>query len=267
MIINTIGLSGLIYLCTIFPIPRDILSRINTIIFKFLWSGKNELVRRETVFQPISNGGLFLVNMQIKSQALLLNSLSKITDKNATAKWVFLARYWIGRSLSKYATLWSFLRSNLVPNSLYRPPIYDSLLSLVNRFRNRTDSMIKDNFTARNNHLLILKHQTVEPRSQDLWRVLTGNKAITWQTVWNTSLSTTLSIGCENNVAWKLSHWFLKNLNYTGGWGCRTHGKCKCCENLQETIEHTFLECPVAIETWIHFKPILLCLASESFNV
>ncbi len=51
------------------------------------------------------------------------------------------------------------------------------------------------------------------------------------------------------------------------GRGCRTDGKCKRCENSQQTIEHTFLECPVAIETWIHFKPILLSLASESFNV
>ncbi len=79
--------------------------------------------------------------------------------------------------------------------------------------------MIKDNFTEGHNNLLILKHQTVEPRSQDLWRVLTGNKAITWQTVWNTSLSTTLSIGCENDVAWELSHRCLKTLDYVKGSG------------------------------------------------
>ena len=33
MIINTLGLSSLIYVCTIFPIPQDLITRINKIIF------------------------------------------------------------------------------------------------------------------------------------------------------------------------------------------------------------------------------------------
>ena len=76
MIINTIGLSSLTYLASILQIPSEVLKRINSIIFKFLWSTKNELVKREIIYQPCDNGGLGLVNMHNKSQALLLGSLS-----------------------------------------------------------------------------------------------------------------------------------------------------------------------------------------------
>ena len=267
MIINTIGLSGLIYLSTIFPVPRDVLLRINSIIFNFLWSSKNELVRREIVFQPVANGGLALVNIYHKSQALLLNSLSKIVDQNVNAKWVFLARYWIARSLSKYATLWSFLRSNQIPNSLYRPPIYDTLLSLVHKYEKDLALLIRDCFSVRNNYQLILKSLVVEPRSQFLWTVLTETNSLSWQTIWKTSLSTTLSSGVENDVAWKITHRVLKTLDYVKSWGCKIDGNCKRCKNVPETLDHVFLECPTAIETWIHFKKILISLGSPSFNV
>ena len=41
IIINTILLSKLWYVCSVFPLPKDLLSEINKIIFKFLWNNKN----------------------------------------------------------------------------------------------------------------------------------------------------------------------------------------------------------------------------------
>ena len=41
IIINTILLSKLWYVCSIFPLPKNIIPEINKIIFKFLWNNKN----------------------------------------------------------------------------------------------------------------------------------------------------------------------------------------------------------------------------------
>ena len=38
IIINTILLSKLCYVCSVFPLPKDLLSEINKIILKFLWN-------------------------------------------------------------------------------------------------------------------------------------------------------------------------------------------------------------------------------------
>ena len=41
IIINTNLLSKLWYVSSVFPIPKDLLSEMNKIIFKFLWNNKN----------------------------------------------------------------------------------------------------------------------------------------------------------------------------------------------------------------------------------
>ena len=56
LILNTLGLSGLIYLGTVYPIPKPCLNRINTLIFNFLWSAKNEMIKRDVLFLPTSRG-------------------------------------------------------------------------------------------------------------------------------------------------------------------------------------------------------------------
>ena len=53
IIINTILLSKLWYVCSVFPLPKDLLSEINKIIFKFLWNNKNlQPIAREILFLP-----------------------------------------------------------------------------------------------------------------------------------------------------------------------------------------------------------------------
>ncbi len=93
MIINSLGLSGLVYLASVYQIPSLIVTRVNKIVFNFLWSGKAELVKQGIIFQPRSQGGLGLCNIVLKSQALLLRSVAKITASSCETKWAYLERY------------------------------------------------------------------------------------------------------------------------------------------------------------------------------
>ena len=52
MIINTLALSGLWYSGSIVPLPAWAEKTINRIIFDFLWSGKNEQIKREVCYLP-----------------------------------------------------------------------------------------------------------------------------------------------------------------------------------------------------------------------
>ncbi len=100
------------------------------------------MVKRDIVFQPVEKGGLGLINMRQKGQALLFSSLRWVVDPRSTVKWIFLARYWIARTLAKYAIIWTFLRSNNIPNSLFWPPLYDLLLSLVSKHKTSVPYLI-----------------------------------------------------------------------------------------------------------------------------
>ena len=71
IIINTILLSKLWYLCSVFPLPKDLLQGINKIIYTFLWNNKiPERIAQETLFLPRKRGGLGILVPSIESQAL-----------------------------------------------------------------------------------------------------------------------------------------------------------------------------------------------------
>ena len=56
LILNTLGLSGLIYLGTVYPIPKPCLNRVNTLVFNFLWSSRSEMIKREVLLLSVNRG-------------------------------------------------------------------------------------------------------------------------------------------------------------------------------------------------------------------
>ena len=88
IIINIILLSKLWYVCSVFPIPRDLLSEINKIIFKILWNNKKpEPIARETLFLPRERGGLGILVPSIESQALRTKYFLQLGNENNTNIW------------------------------------------------------------------------------------------------------------------------------------------------------------------------------------
>ena len=52
MILNTIGASGLWYTATVLTLPGWVHTKVNRIIWDFLWAGKTEVVKRDTCILP-----------------------------------------------------------------------------------------------------------------------------------------------------------------------------------------------------------------------
>ena len=122
MIINTLTLSGLWYNGSVVPLPAWAENRINLIIFDYLWSGKNEQIKREVCYLPV-------VNVALKCKALLAKSVVFITDSQHQAKWVHLALYFIGRALGKLHESWGFLRSDIKLHAWEAISYYQSVAS------------------------------------------------------------------------------------------------------------------------------------------
>ena len=77
---------------------------------------------------PYELGGLKVVNVALKCKGLLAKSVAFITDSQYKAKWVYLARYFIGRALGKLHESWGFLRSN-IKYAWEAPSYYQSVAS------------------------------------------------------------------------------------------------------------------------------------------
>lgn len=254
MIVNTIALSGLVFISTVFSIPEKILKQANAAAYQFLWSHKNELVNRKSLPQPLEKGGLAILDLNSKSKALHLKFLKYIVDPTYEAPWVFFARYFIGQSLAKYDTNLRFLRSNNVPHSAIRPTYYDNLLSYINGLKDNFSKISSINATVKVIYDLIVSQSYSRPRAEQLWECKIGSR-IQWKIAWlNSRLG--VSTGHENDVLWKIYHHVLKTASYLKSWGLRINENCDVCAKTED-IEHIFLQCSVSKKAWRYFEKIL----------
>ena len=112
-IINTILLSKLWYVCSVFPLPKNLIPEINKIIFKFLWNNKNPVpIAQETLFLPRERGGLGILVSSIESQALRIKYLLKLGKENNNI-WTYLGRYWVASKIHNSTPGWNFLKKKI----------------------------------------------------------------------------------------------------------------------------------------------------------
>ena len=86
--------------------------RVERAVFRYLWSGKTELVRRRAVYQDLRRGGLCRVHFPPKLRFLLTKCVYSAVDSRLP--FAHFVRYWVGLSFRQF---FPSLFSNSVPHS------------------------------------------------------------------------------------------------------------------------------------------------------
>ena len=68
-VIKSLAISKLIYSASILPYNSDLIKTIDTILYKFLWDGKDK-IRRNIIINSINKGGLNMIDFQSQLDAL-----------------------------------------------------------------------------------------------------------------------------------------------------------------------------------------------------
>ena len=152
--LNTIGASGLWYTATVLTLPGWVHTKVNWIIWDFLWASKTEVVKRDACILPCTQGGLSVVCVKEKAKALKLRWIPLLGDITYTAKWSYFGRYWIGLRLGRFFPDWAFLRDNSRPKYFGddRPRIYKTCLTAADRVRSEVPKI--PNFRVKTFYLL-----------------------------------------------------------------------------------------------------------------
>ena len=130
LIINTLGISKLIYVSQVLVPPRWVIDRLNKLIWPFLWGSKIETVSRHTVFCHARDGGLGLFNFSVKAKAVRLACLLRVLDDPSSACF-YLARYFCGSRLSRLRPEWASLRDKRCPYAFVPSSFYSECLAVV----------------------------------------------------------------------------------------------------------------------------------------
>ena len=253
LIVNTIALSGLVFVGTIYHLPTAIEKQVNQKIFQCIWAGKNELVSRKTIFQPLDKGGHGVVDIHLKTNALHLKSLQSIIDINYDSLWVYFARYNIGFQFFKYLQTAKFSRSNLFPHALRPSPHYTCLLSLCYLYK-----VVVVLLSAAGTPVSSIYGSILASVYSNILPALAWNAALAkpqqWQIPWEQVRSHPTQ-GPENDVLWKIYHRVLKTASYLKSWGLNITENCDQCHQIKD-INHVFIDCQIAIAVFASLQPI-----------
>ena len=125
LVINALALSRVWYVASLIHVPRWVSVELNTLIFKFFWSGKRDLVARRVVVQPSCLGSFSVVDFQCKVMALHVPWVRRFIS--SPSSWVSLMVFWFSSRLAAPPHLVFSAPLCFSPDSL--PPFYRSLLT------------------------------------------------------------------------------------------------------------------------------------------
>ena len=182
LMVNTIGISKLLYLATILPVPKWVISEVNNLIWPFLWGCRMETVSRQSCHQAFLKGGLGIINFKIKADALKLASVVS-NCSNADSKSFYLIKYFFGAKLSSIRPEWRFLQENSSPSAQLLTPFYSNCLSVLTSLSKilSCQDWRKFVFTSKKCYNTLLKENSSSSVIHRYWvSFLTIGRVLTW---------------------------------------------------------------------------------------
>ena len=273
MNLNMAGLSKMWYLATTYPAPDNLKTKLESIIFSYLWKDSythrkeenegqetkqtNQPLNKNTTYLPLHQGGLGLINPFIQSTAMRTAYFSHVVDATEKGKWTYLARYWVGFPIAKVCPEWAFLSVNNFGNICDRtdyPNYYKDCLDHISS----TDPD-KITWVTADIRKQIQSKAYVEPKAQGLWEK-EGKVGVDWKKAWS-GIYFSHASPFQKEIHFKFLHQILyTNLYLSKFRGHKIKPHCKFCkDNGKETIEdtfHIFFKCDRGHFMWQEIMPI-----------
>ena len=95
VVIKSLIVSQFVYVTSVLPYPKNIIPTLSRLIHQFLWNSKREKIKRSALLNNVENGGLKMIDVEIKFQSVYLSWLTNFLNSNNDAPWRFMFRYWI----------------------------------------------------------------------------------------------------------------------------------------------------------------------------
>jgi hypothetical protein len=239
ILINALLLAKLWFIGTIIIPSPNFLPWLRGVIFSIVWKS-NEKIARQTVFLSPKDGGIGLINPELKLKALWLKHIHKaiLAPENA----LDLTKYWCAIKLTKYnQNVWS---NNLPHNSDTKqiPTFYKVILKLVQNFYSTLKDQNLSNFTR-------LAYETIL-NSQNHIPIIAQKRTITlMKTIWSSLYSADLSSEVRE-LWWQISHQIINTNVRLHRFKLVESNPCEICHKAPESVIHCFFSVPLTLQLY-----------------
>ena len=128
MFIKSLGLAQLIYSIFNLNEPDEIIPNVKKRLFNFIWKNKRDKIKRESLYQDLTAGGIRMVNFDVIIKALRLAWIPRLLSTE-TLNWKTIP----DRLFKKCGGLNLLLRCNYDPKRLPQmPTFYKDILTFFN---------------------------------------------------------------------------------------------------------------------------------------
>ena len=273
LVANSLAVSKIVFTASHITLPPNYCDQFTKKLFYFIWSKQEntgrlwEPIKRETLYAPSNCGGLNLVCVKTKCEALLIKhvfNLIAFSFSEYSPKWMAFAVYWIGFGLREYNPDFA---SNLIPHCMdFRPDFYEKAFCLFREYiKNFPMQNPSQSRPVKQIYLDLLKKVIVQPRIEKLINF----RNVDFGPIWRMCKSQFLDPELKS-FRFKVAHRVLAlkvNLRRFGILNNQrniTHN-CTFCKtnNAPETFDHFFLVCPRIIQIWDFVQPILYKLCNH----
>ena len=138
LVINGLLTSILWYLATTIHIPQETTKDLEQIIYQFFWNKKAPLTNREVLALPLLSGGFNIQRIELKIQALRLNTLRRLLDPEP-AHWKRLTGYFLSISNTRQRILTLTQDYSVRDINKNIPKFHRELLTTWNKYREHVE--------------------------------------------------------------------------------------------------------------------------------
>ena len=238
LIANMLGLSIFWYQATIFDVPKTIITRINKILFLFVWNKKREWMARSSVTQPIGDGGLGVVDVALKVSSLRSVWIKRFLSNPVPHPWSYFFNYHVSLIFVNEDVKSLFSRDSIPAYKIKRlPPFYASIVrswvELKGHCNNNNwviprsgmDPLPIAELSARFTYRHLAKSNHVVHRSVAKFEDL--GIPVVWNRVW-ASLNLWRFVRSVQDTAWLSFHGILPTADRLTRFGMNVDPACFC---------------------------------------
>ena len=230
--------------------PSWVLSKLESVVFNFFWSGKPDLVARKVVVHSRHSGGFEVVCTKFKVFALVVQWIRRFLSSSGA--WVSLLTFWFFDrfGVGPYYVLSDPVRFS--PDVL--PPFYCSLLRawqilggsgsqntlVVGSLTN--SPLTASSFSCKSCYELLLCLNPCQPHC--VTKFLPSFGHLDWPVIWRQLFFFPLDRKVTD-LCWKICHGVPYTAERLSSFGFAISTVCFCGYH-NESLEHLFFSCPLA---------------------
>ena len=240
VILHTVLCSSIWYIGSLASMPKKVEQKLNKLAFTFLWNNKPEALERESLLNTYADGGLNIVDIKTKIEALFVKQVLQLI-KEHRAKWTFLAVYWLGVHLREYVTAFASL---CIPHGEQIPRYYHNALRVFRIFVHMVpDFMGRQSVTTTFIYGKLIQRKQIKPRITRLYPTIVF--AETWK--W---MQCAFVEPRYMDLAWRIAHEIIPTQSLLYKYNISRNLNCYLCKRQPETISHLFYECRTLSGLW-----------------